>query len=357
MKNPFVTADKTHGNYVTAVCSLNKMKIADIPVKGIDDTVKGKTVKEIFSAKIMAEKAREHLETLRIPADTSPRQAASLLIKSADSENRQIRLCAEQIAKFFGKRLALILLTLKTALDKNKVQRPDWTDEHWKYWQNIENIIFVGGVTEGNFGETLIAQAQHDCQNSYHLIMGRNAVYSGISGCATRLQHDSGIFVMADFGQTNMKRCIVRRQNGKITDTEHLSSMPSLYMEGDIPDITEKKHQAELLHRYITDTLSETYRKAQTMGTVDSQIMVALANYTHGGILDKNRGGYAKLNLLCDNYGDYLSRTLSDRWQNPVDVTLIHDGTAVALNFSDIPRSVCLTLGTFIGVGFTDIFV
>ena len=65
--------------------------------------------------------------------------------------------------------------------------------------------------------------------------------------------------------------------------------------------------------------------------------------------------GYAKLNVLCDNYEEYLSRSISDVLDKSIRVRLIHDATAVGLYFSDCPKSVCLTLGTFIGVGFTDI--
>ncbi len=357
MKNPFVLTDGKGRNYVNGSCSLNKMIIAEVPVRGIDDTVEGKSVKEFFSACVIMEKAKEHLAILQISKDTPPRKIVPLLMQSAESESREVRLCAEEIARFFGRRLALILLTLKTGLDKNKAVRCEWSNEHWEYWKNRKTVILTGGLTEGVFGKILVGEAQKYCENSYHLFVAEQSVYSGVSGCTTLLEQDNGIFVLADFGQTNMKRSIVERRNGKVVRMENLPSVPSLYMEWNIADIQEKKRQATLLHRYITDTLCETYHQAETLGDVDTQIVIAVASYTHDGILNNVRGGYAKLNVLSENYSDYLSQTLSDRLQKNIHVVLIHDGTAVALQFSSVPDSVCLTLGTFVGVGFTDILV
>ncbi len=356
MKNPFIVKDTTYGNYITSSCSVNKTIIAELPVRGIDDTVEGKSAKEIFSAGVILEKARENFYRLGISDNTPSQKIIPMLLHSLESQNTEVRLCAQEMAKFFGRRLALILLTLKTGFTKNKMVRQEWNDEHWEYWKNIQTVILVGGLTEGIFGKILVSEAQIYCQGSYQLIMGENSVYSGISGCATQFLHHDGVFVLADFGQTNIKRSIVERQNGKIVRIENLLSVPSKYMEWNISDIHEQKNQAKLLHCYITDTLCDAYDKARAIGYVDNQIIMAIASYTHGGVLDKNRGGYAKLNLLGDNYAEYLSRTLSHKLQENIRVTLVHDGTAVALNFSSVPASVCLTLGTFIGVGFTDIF-
>jgi len=56
----------------------------------------------------------------------------------------------------FGKRLGVILLTLKRGDKENRLRRLDWRDEHWEYWAIIENVILVGGLANKRFGELMI---------------------------------------------------------------------------------------------------------------------------------------------------------------------------------------------------------
>jgi hypothetical protein len=91
---------------------------------------------------------------------------------------------------------------------------------------------------------------------------------------------------------------------------------------------------------------------------VSDRIFISIANYTYSGRLNIVRGGYAKLSVLGgDNYAAILEETLSGELRREVKVRLVHDATATALYFSDIPDAICLTLGTAFGVSFPDIKV
>lgn len=361
MKNPFfILSDDGKHKYIDSSCSLNKMVIAKSPKKGIDDSIEGKSVSEILSTSAIIKTVDENREKLNISSDISNKKLPFVLLDSMESENETVKNCATEIAVKYGKRLGLILLTLKTALPENRAVRPEWKDEHWKYWNNIENVIAVGGLTSGKFGEVIISEAKKVCtineEPAYNIIAFENAAYVGVLGCAKLIEKTDGINVLMDFGQTNMKRSIVARKNKEIQYIKNLPIVSSKYMQWDIYDNNEKLKQAKLLHKHIINVTCDTIKEAEKMGNVDNQIVISIASYVHNGILDSNRGGYAKLTMLYKNYGEYLSEELSSVLKRPVNVTLVHDGTAVALNFSDYINSVCITLGTFFGVGFTDIF-
>ena len=61
MKNPFLIIDKNGNSHISSNCSLNKMVIAKAPVAGIDDTINGKPVSEIFSIAVVRKKVKEIL--------------------------------------------------------------------------------------------------------------------------------------------------------------------------------------------------------------------------------------------------------------------------------------------------------
>jgi len=62
-------------------------------------------------------------------------------------------------------------------------------------------------------------------------------------------------------------------------------------------------------------------------------------------------------NMLSNDYAKLLMEDLSGMLHKKVKVRLVHDGTANALYFSEIENSVCVSLGTAFGVGFTDIII
>lgn len=364
MENPFLVTSSDGCKYIDNNCSINKMVIAKVPVKGIDDSIEGKAVSEIFSTPVIVGEMKKCADRLEIPSDTPTERLPFMLLELMNSENKQISDCANEIAVLFGKRLGLILLTLKTALPENKKARADWSEKHWEYWQNIENIITVGGLTSGKFGKVIIEEAQKLCnlngllngKPAYKITAFENASHIGVMGCSRLLGDYEGISVLMDFGQTNMKRSIIERKNAEIIRMKNLPSIPSKYMQWNIENAEEKEKQARLLHKYIVNAVSDAYNKARKLGSVGSDIIISIANYTFCGVLDSNRGGYAKLSVLYKNYGEYLSNELSSVLKTPVNVKLVHDGTAVALNFMNYKNSICVTLGTFFGVGFTDIF-
>lgn len=362
LKNPFILWDSTSNcEYLSTICSVNKVKLGKLPLYGVDDTIEGKLAGDILSAASFINIIKENAAALKIDsAEYDDVQLIKVLNKCLLSDDISIRTQAEKVTDIFGNRLALVLLTLRVGEDENRALRSDWNSAHWEYWANVKNIIIVGGIAADELGKRFAM-----CINRLFalkkvkkagIILFENSINAGILGCAEILKLNDGCGLLFDMGQTNIKSGIVIKKNGVTQEIKPLDVKPSLYTDTKITDIKEKLRMARLLHENITKTICESYLSAISQGILLSdKITISIANYIVGGRLAINRGGYAKLALLCDNYTEFLERAVSEKLGKDIKIRLIHDGTAMSKCFTDISDSVCISLGTAIGVGFPEI--
>lgn len=358
MNNPFISYTEDKVPYLTDICSINKLQISTIPFD-VEDDILGLKANEIFSTKVIAKKIRENAYKLGIDADMySNSQLVKKLEEVLDCDNQQARDEAERLYKLFGYRLGIILLTLKQGLSKNRQTRPGWSDDHWRFWNELDRVILVGGLTNGKSGEKLKEYAQEVFaianEEPYNILLFSNASHYGTLGCATQIMDKSKSAVVFDFGQTNIKRCIVDFEGDNIVADEFLESIPSIYMEWtDISD-EDRIKLAHKLHERILSVIVDTYTYAKERGNVGDEIIMSIASYVVDGVLHNKRGGYAKLAALAPNYGQFLESELRKKLGENITIKLIHDGSAIAMYFKEYKDSVCISLGTAFGVGFPD---
>jgi len=361
MKNPFILYDeKKKTEYINHSCSLNRVRIAKLPVYGIEDGVEGYRANEIFSAKLISEDVKKTAEKLR--ADISAysfRELPKLISENLLSEDVLHRQIASSLSSKFGNRLGLILLALRLGQEENRKARDDWEDKHWKYWANVKNVVLTGGLATGLLGKRFKEQIHYVFDvagvKPYSISLFENSAHVGAMGCTRLVDESHKTFAVLDMGQTNIKRCIVRKRSGEVASLTTLSTEPSLNMDLTFSKNKENYDRALELHRYLLNVICDTCRELDLEKDERGEVIVSIANYVIGGELNSHRGGYAKLHLLCDNYATLLSDELSSRMHRPYRVRLIHDGTAIALNFKDWEDTVCLSLGTAFGVGFPEI--
>ncbi len=191
-------------------------------------------------------------------------------------------------------------------------------------------------------------------EKPYHIMLFDNGTYIGMMGLAQKLMKNDTSSLVLDFGHTGIKRAVIKKSGGEIAEFTAQESLPSLHMKSHFDSEDEKRREAIELHRYIVNTIVASYRAADP-ATLDDTILISIANYTHNGILNGERGGYAKLCAINPDYAAVLEDDLSGELHRDIKVRLVHDSTASALYFADVDRSVCITLGTGFGVGFTDI--
>lgn len=361
MKNPFICYSETEKReYLSLKCSVNSVRIARLPVKGIEDDIEGKRADEIFSAKIISDDILTAADRMHVDvSEYSHKDLPRLLSDGLMSDDMLRRRIAMNLSAKYGNRLGLILLTLKTALQENRDARPDWEAGHWEYWANIENVILTGGLASGLLGKRFKEQIHYVFDvagvKPYNISLYENSSHIGAMGCARLVEDSDKTFAVLDFGQTNIKRCIISKRGGELSNMTTLRTMPSINMELDFSDSDENFNRALELHRYLLNVLYDTCKQLPATKGEQDEVIISIANYVEGGMLNKRRGGYAKLSLLSQDYATMLTDELSSRLHRAVRVRLVHDGTAIALNFSGSENTVCLSLGTAFGVGFPGI--
>lgn len=354
-RNPFILIANNEREYLTSNCSLNKVVLAKLPISGIEDSIEGKTVKEVFGARIIIREIKEKADALNICVENyKEMDLPKLLDEKIDMGNET----AIEIADKYGKRLGLMLLVLKTGLPENRAARTDWDDEHWEYWADVENVIIVGGLASGSMGNRIIDKAIEVFdiagEPCYNIIRNTNSSKIGAKGCLTQVTGDEKVHIVFDLGHTKIKKVIAVNEDGHNRLIE-LESSKSINMEWNVEDPDERKRQAWELHEYLVNTILETYYEAQKYGHVGWEIILSMASYVIDGKINDTRGGYAKLNELGENYAAVLAAELERRLNRSIIISLIHDGTAAALYYKEYENAVCITAGTSFGVGFPEI--
>lgn len=354
MNNPFVKND-----FLCLNASINKLIIEKMPTDIVKQNLQGKTALEIFSTQLFIEEIRKNYKGLKLDIDKIvDKILPQHLEKCLESDDDSAKEVANDIVRLFGERLAVILLTLKKGEHANRLKRKDWDDEHWDYWNKIENAVLVGGLASLMLGEKLKYYIEkvfmESKENCYNIKLVKNSADVGIIGCSTYVQaeNERDFYLIFDFGQTFIKRSLVKIEDKKIKDIIKLDKILSMHVKWEFEDDEEEKHEAVELHNHLLNSIIDAINiLEEKSSSIGEHIVISIANYVENGVF-ANRGGYGKLRLLSDNYEIYLANALSQELNKSFKITLVHDGTAMAAAFSNYSNSVCISLGTAFGVGF-----
>ena len=367
--NPFISMTENDEEYLTSRCSLNKVILAKLPLYGIEDSMEGKSMSELFGAGIIIDEIKNCADALGINlSDYKTMDLPKILDEKIDEGNEE----AIRIARKYGSRLGMFFLVLKTGLYENRAAREDWDDEHWEYWANIDTVYLAGGLAAGRMGEYMFMVVKEMFEKAnvpmYNIVRNINSSEMGAKGCLTVLEDDNDVHILFDFGQTKIKRLIAVRRYYKDNEEDtaddsfdkeytliKLPSIKSINMDWYVEDVKERRRQAEELHNYIVENIVNTYNEALQYGDIRWEIIISIASYVKEGRINSDRSGYAKLCMLSPNYAGYLANVLEDRLNRKIIIKLVHDGTAAALYYKGASNSVCITVGTAFGVGFPDI--
>ena len=158
MKNPFFSyLEEEKTEYLTPVCSLNRAVMQKLPLYGIEDELEGRLFKEIFSTQLIIDEikatARNYSVDLSEYEDYKLPQLLDRALVSNDIKYSQL---ATRVANKFGDRLGLILLALKLGEEENRKARPEWSDEHWSYWAELDKVIFVKTGKSYSYNEIFV---------------------------------------------------------------------------------------------------------------------------------------------------------------------------------------------------------
>ena len=270
-----------------------------------------------------------------------------------NSDFESIRAKATQIAETFGLRLARLLSTLFQPSELSKQNRKNWTEEHWDFWKNIENIYLVGGLTSPILTQIFYNEVEKHFRNKQienkHITFIEGSANLGTHGLASIIEN--GDYLLFDFGQTNIKRGRHYKKDNKVVIDTILPSIPSDYLFYKTKNQKEVEEIAGKLHNYIVDTIIQTYKQVAFTG---EDIYLSIANYVFDGKIYAHRGGYGKLAFVADNYEEYLTAELRKELNIEINVKLFHDTSAMALMFKDEKNTAVISLGTAFGIAFPE---
>ena len=249
--------------------------------------------------------------------------------------------------------MAKVLGTLFKPSELSKTNRDNWTNEHWNYWQTIENIYLVGGLTSPILTQIFYSEVMKHFKelniNNKVITFIEGSSNLGTQGLATIVK--DGDYLLFDFGQTNIKRARhFKKYNHVVIDTI-LPSIKSDYLFYKTKNDEEVKKIAKKLDKYILSIIEDTVKQVAFNG---SKIYMSIANYVCDGMIYLNRGGYGKLAYLAPNYEEYLAEKLSNIMGKEISIKLFHDTSAMALVFKNEKNSAVISLGTAFGIAFPE---
>ncbi|MFN8417991.1 MAG: hypothetical protein U0528_01900 [Anaerolineae bacterium] len=153
-------------------CSLNRLRIIDLPDYALPDDIKGKSGFDLL---------------------------ASVVVKGLTPQEH-------------GRRIAYLLLTLKRGDAINRAARPQWDDSYWDYWSQIDTFWIGGGQVSGAHGAAICVTAEQTMQQAgFPAIRVRCADHPRllpVMGAARYLPPEikATAAVVLDFGGTAVKR-------------------------------------------------------------------------------------------------------------------------------------------------------
>ena len=335
MRNPFMK-----DGYMLPVASMNSIFI--------DDTLVG----DIFRMELIVKDCILYQDELRLKRIDHHRVIFDGFQEALLNPDKEVRKVANSIAHKYGKRLAQMILTLKKPSELSKKNRSNWKEEHWNYWKKVKKIVFVGGISLPALTKIFMQDIKEMIkkeQIELEISFIEGSINLGTEALSKKVDH--GDALLFDFGQTNIKRRHHSKDGDDVILDMIMPCMPSKYLFYKEQTDKELLETARKLHQYIQDVILRTMEETLFEGKT---VYIALANYVFHGEIYLYRGGYAKLGLLDDNYEEYLSNTLSQRYGRDLDVRLFHDTTAVSYFFEEQKDTAIISIGTAFGVAFVE---
>lgn len=352
LDNPFLENNRPTDN-----TSLNRLRIIDIPNINVDPEVRSKKGLRIMSADVLIEYIKKESKRLDLDLNEIPDVELPIYLnKCLESEELEVRLTAENIARRLSRNLAYILLVLKRGDKVNQESRKDWEQKHWDYWRKVNKITFAGGLCNGNLGQRLkyyIAKLFDEAETPrYNIKFAKNPSLISMIGAARNAPSKCSSLLVFDFGQTLTKRGLANFEEEKLKEIISFSSLESKHVEErEFKNLEQEKSEAENLKNHIVSVIRNTWKEAETKNLNPcSSISVSIANDLIDGKFFG--GGYGKLRLLSDDLQKEIAAEVSDLIGKKIEISFIHDGTAAADAYAETNNSVLLTFGTAIGVGF-----
>lgn len=334
--------------------SLNRVRVLDFPGNQFPNHLRGLSGFDLLSSSSLRAMVNARAGELSLQADVPN------LLRTFDAcfnaPSMPVRSAAQQIAKAYGRRLGLLLLTLKRADPANRHAHPSWGLQQWRFWQKITTIHIGGGLLSGAMGPIAIASAQGSLRScgfdKMNVKLSPLASYLPLAGLARAAPLNTRAMLLLDFGQTYIKRAVALYTSG---NNSELRPLPRISARIEPEDSAGSNRElAQECADNIINVVAQSWQDALVKDwSLNPVIGLSLACYLlNGHPPTSEMGFYGCMQLLAENVQQYLADRISEAIGREVRIILMHDGSAAALAFAGSPKTVVVMLGTAIGVGF-----
>lgn len=321
------------------------LPVASINSVYIDDTL----ASDIFSPRLLISEIDRFRTLLTI--DKNVKNHDLLLAFNDLLANK--KMFAEKIAYKYANRLAKVLITLKKPSDLSIENRENWNSSHWDYWNNINHVYLVGGLTSielnNIFSKVISDQIKENNIDDFVVEIISDSANYGTLGLLSK--NNNNQVLLFDFGQSFIKRGFTKLIDDKYTFDDSLPPIESKFIQYKGYSECDLKASSKTLHNYIVECIVDTVNSSKFTGNL---IEISIANYIYKGKIHDSRGGYAKLHLVDDNYEEYLNKCVTKILNKDIKINLYHDTTSMSFMFDKNNKEAVISLGTGFGVSFLD---
>ncbi len=344
VNNPF----NNNGRFISP--SLNRLRIIDLPGFAAVLPYRNQTGYGLLSQRALRHLISVHHIDLKLKPDAPLHRIDACF----ESDDLIVRETAVAIAEEYGRRLGIVLLTLKRGDAINRAARPAWDERHWALWAGVDTVWLGGGLVAGHLGKIAAQTAQAFLRAAgypvYRVQKAENAAHLPLVGLARLAPKEAQAMVVLDFGHSAVKRGLAIYENGSLVALDLLSPVAVNYrVSHTVPLSTAVATFAD----WIVDVLVNSWQEWCEKQSLAPVIGVSMACYMLNGQPPASEMGfYGRLQLLSDNAQKFLSDRLSIRCAQSLQVMLRHDASAAALSLPKVAGTAVLMLGTAVGNAF-----
>lgn len=339
------------GKTAASARSLNRARIEALPDMVIDRDILGHTAVELLSARAWTDLIRHKAGSLNLDPD-DPHLFFDFNKRLDDPATRKE---ARRLAERMGRRLGYLLLMLARGDAANREARPEWSEVHWAYWREVEQVIIAGGLWAGNLGEAGLPATHNVLRTAgCRLSVERSPFGDSLTliGLARHAPPDTARMLLFDFGHTWVKRATATFRDGQLVDLTFQSPLPAA--AGASILTPDKMDEAAALWSWMAGQIEHDWRRHVVPAAHESTaIGISMAAHLENGHpLDASRGRYSHLAALAPHLATFMRDELAARLGPFRSLALLHDGLAAASAYAGQLRTVVLILGTSIGAGY-----
>lgn len=318
---------------LTSDASLQRVVIGALP--GVPADIAARPASDVCSRDALA---RLVLDTPGLPAPEHDRLGDQLteLRSSPDAATRKL---AGQVLRAYGSRLGALLATLKHSATPTQQGGTPVRRAYFEHWLGIERVWLGGGLLTSAGAGDILAGAQHLLSRSGTVMELRVAQWPRVLpllGAARLCEPHDGRALVADAGHSTIKTAVAVIDGGVLAALETLGARPA-------PRHGGGRAEASLVAALVA--------AAGALGRgpeCQHRVVVSVASYIDGGSpVDDGRSIYG--GIAPGRIGQSLAAALGE----DMSVEFVHDGSASASGIADPGLSAVVTIGTWLGIGFT----